>query len=75
MEKGAFQLDQKTSDSMDKDTDFFLLSRILYMESVTVKLNSNLEKEMLQKIFQLTGTWKPVTTSLPAEITSALLLL
>lgn len=56
MEKGAFQLDQKTSDSMDKDTDFFLLSRILYMESVTVKLNSNLEKEMLQKIFQLTGT-------------------
>lgn len=75
MEKGAFQLDQKTSDSMDKDTDFFLLSRILYMESVTVKLNSNLEKEMLQKIFQLTGTWKLVTTSVPAEITSALLLL
>lgn len=56
MRKGAFLLDQKMCESMNRDTDLFLLSRILYMGSVTVKLNSNLEKEMWQKIFQLTGT-------------------
>lgn len=54
--KGAFQADQKMSDNMSKDIDFFLLPRILCMESVTVKLNSNPEKGMLQKIFQLPGT-------------------
>lgn len=71
--KGVFQVHQKMSDSMSKDTDFFHLSRILCMESVTVKLNSNPEKGMLQKIFQLPDTWKAVTTSVPSEIMSALL--
>lgn len=56
MREGAFLLDQKMSDSMNKGTNFFLLSRILYMESATLRLNSNPGKEMLQKIYQLTGT-------------------
>lgn len=69
----AFLPEQKMADSMNTDTDSFPPSRILYMESVTVRLSSNPEEEVLQKIFQLTGTWKPVTTSVQSEIMSALL--
>lgn len=52
----AFLPEQKMADSMNKDIDSFPPSRILYMESVTVRLSSNPEEEVLQKIFQLTGT-------------------